>query len=274
MGYDAFTINGMSGNIQSYEAPGKSNVAWCSALSMSDGAANARCSVTGWVGPLSDVPHLVASTGISNGGIDLFIDFRPRADCAYNPTGVYPEPDTREAFAMGGNRKDFAAAFYTDEMVAWRAALCNLEGAVSDLRLATLSPLHFARPTIAHRDDHRPAPQVHTPLTEEQMAAQCASPLYLDLRLPLTDANAAAAAKACEEACATWLGWMQTSTENKRDLPAGAKQTQVYARDTKIKAMLYGVLLGKFTAAYGEAGTGLTAADAGPLDEAYVGGAS
>ena len=72
----------------------------------------------------------------------------------------------------------------------------------------------------------------------------------------------------------TWLNWMQTSTENKRDLPAGAKQTQVYARDTKVKATLYGVLLNKFTAAYGEAGTGLAAADAGPLDEAYVGGAS
>lgn len=60
----------------------------------------------------------------------------------------------------------------------------------------------------------------------------------------------------------------------KRDLPAGAKQTQVYARDTKVKAKLYGVMLGKYTAAYGEAGAGLAAADAGPLDEAYVGGGS
>ena len=159
MGFDAFTINGMSGTIQSFEAPGKSNVAWCSALSMSDGAANARCSVTGWVGPLSDVPHLVASAGISNGGIDLFIDFRPRADCAYNPTGVYPEPDTREAFAMGGNRKDFAAAFFTDEMVAWRAALCNLPGAVRRARTAKtiLRPVrhHHGRPLMLRVPFHR-----------------------------------------------------------------------------------------------------------------------
>lgn len=242
MGFDSFNINGMSGSILSFEAPGKSNVAWCSALTMSDGAANARCSITAWCGPLSDVPHLVASAGVSNGGIDLFIDFRPRAECAYNPTGEYEEPDTREKFAMSGNRKDFAAAFFTDEMVAWRDALCAMG--------------------------------IHTPLSAEAMAEQCASPLYLDLRLPLTDDAAAAAAKACEEACMTWLGWMQTSTENKRDLPAGAKQTQVYARDTKVKANLYGVLLSKYTEMYGEEGKGLAAADAGPLDEAYVGGAS
>lgn len=60
----------------------------------------------------------------------------------------------------------------------------------------------------------------------------------------------------------------------KRNLPAGAKQTQVYARDTKVKATLYGTMLSKYLAAYGEEARELAAADAGPLDEAYVGGAS
>lgn len=242
LGYDSFTIGGASGAVKSYEAPGKMNVAWISGLTLSDGDAAARGSITAFVGPLSDVPHLVAACGVSDGGIDLFIDFRPRAECAYDPSGVYEDPATREAFAMGGNRKDFDAAFFTEDAVAWREALCALGE--------------------------------HTPLSAEDMATLSAGPLYLDLRLPLSDASAAAAATACEQAVDRWLGWMETSTENKRDLPAGAKQTAAYARDTKIRANLYGALLGKYSKAYGEAGKGLTAADAGPLDEAYVGGAS
>ena len=242
LGYDAFEIAGAKGGIKSYEAPGKNNVAWCSALTLSDGDALARASITTFVGPLSDVPHLVAACGVSDGGIDLFIDFRPRAEGAYDPSGEYEDPDTREKFAMSGNRKDFAAAFYTEEATAWREALCALGE--------------------------------HTPLSAADMATQSAGPLYLDLRLPLSDDSAAAAAAACEQAVDRWLGWMESSTENKRDLPAGAKQTSAYARDTKIRANLYGTLLDKYTKAFGDAGQDLTAADAGPLDEAYVGGAS
>ena len=59
-----------------------------------------------------------------------------------------------------------------------------------------------------------------------------------------------------------------------RALAAGAKQTGVYARDTKLRANAYGELLERYTALYGDAGKELAAADAGPLDEAYVGGAS
>ena len=86
--------------------------------------------------------------------------------------------------------------------------------------------------------------------------------------------------RAADVRCLAPLWWHhaplspQTSTEMKRDLPAGAKQTQVYARDTKVKANSYGALLKKYTASFGEMGKGLAAADAGPLDEAYVGGGS
>ena len=51
---------------------------------------------------------------------------------------------------------------------------------------------------------------------------------------PLTEDAATAAAEACEAAVARWLDWMQNATEMKRDLPAGAKQTQTYTRDTKL----------------------------------------
>ena len=69
----------------------------------------------------------------------------------------------REAFAEGGNRKDFAAAFYTDEVAALLAPLYALGG--------TAAP----------------------PLSKELTAALSAGPLLVDLKLPLSDASAEAA---------------------------------------------------------------------------------
>ena len=57
-------------------------------------------------------------------------------------------------------------------------------------------------------------------------------------------------------------------------LPRGARQTKVYDRDTKVRQAAYGGLLAKYTSRFGDDGKGLAAADAGPMDEAYVGGAS
>ncbi len=68
---------------------------------------------------------------------------------------------------------------------------------------------------------------------------------------------------------------MGSAEENKRGLPAGMRQTATYTRDTKVRANHFGFLLGKYTALYGDAdGKALAEADAGPLDEAYVGGGS
>ena len=106
------------------------------------------------------------------------------------------------------------------------------------------------------------------PLSEEQMSSLSASPLRIDLKLPATDANAAAAAAACEAAVERWLGWMEGAAEMKRELGAGAKQTQVYARDTKLRAVTYGWLLDRYSSEFGDEGKMLTQADAGPLDEA------
>jgi hypothetical protein len=129
VGFDSFTIAGSAGQIVSYEGPGAPNIAWCSGLTM-NGAEVARGSITAFCGPLTDVPHLIATCGVSNGGIDLYIDWRPRAESGYDPDiatlADYPDPTTREAFSEGGNRKDFAAAFYTDEVAAWRDSLMAL----------------------------------------------------------------------------------------------------------------------------------------------------
>ena len=155
----------------------------------------------------------------------------------------YPDPETREAFTESGERKDYAGAYYTEDAFAWRAALMELGE--------------------------------NTPLSaERRWRAPRPGPLYLDLKLPATEEAAAAAAAACEAAIERWTGWMSGSTENGRDLPAGARQTKVYDRDTKVRQAAYGGLLAKYTARFGDDGKGLAAADAGPMDEAYVGGAS
>jgi len=68
---------------------------------------------------------------------------------------------------------------------------------------------------------------------------------------------------------------MLTAEENKRGLPAGMRQTATYTRDTKVRQQHFGFLLGKYSSIFGaQEGKDLTAADAGPLDEAYVGGGS
>jgi hypothetical protein len=248
LGFDVFTMAGASGTIHAYEGPGAPNVAWCSGLQMK-GADVARGSITAFCGPLTDVPHLVAMCGVSDGGIDVYIDFRPRADGAYDPACAslddYPAPETREAFAEGGNRKDFAAAFFTAEAEAAAAALLGLPGASA------------------------------APISKEQVATISGGPLLVDVRLPLDDASAAAAASACTAACERWLEWMVSAEDNGRGLPAGMRQTATYTRDTKVRQQHFGFLLSKYTPLFGaDEGKALTAADAGPLDEAYVGGGS
>ena len=81
LGFDSFSLAGSTGSVRSYEGSGAPNVAWCSGLVL-DGA---RASISAFCGPLTDVPHLIASASVSDGGIDLYIDWRPRADAAYDP---------------------------------------------------------------------------------------------------------------------------------------------------------------------------------------------
>jgi len=250
MGFASFSMAGATGKVESFDGPGAPNVAWCSGLQLC-GTDAARASVAAFCGPLSDVPHLIASCGISGepSMIDIYIDWRPRAEAAYdaefgNDVGAYPSPETREAFAEGGNRKDFAAAFFTPDAEAWRSEL---------LALGSEGPK----------------------LTKEEQSTISAGPLIVDMRLPLTEESATAAAGACEQAVDRWMTWMTSVEEMKRELPAGMRQTATYTRDTKVRANHFGFLLNVYKEYYGDAdGTALAKADAGPLDEAYVGGGS
>jgi len=238
-GFDSFTIGDAQGTLQAFEAAGKDNVAWCSSLNIA-GSSQCLSSLTLWCGPLADVPHLCARTSVTDSSVDLFVDFRPRAYGAYEtkgPDGGYGEPETREWFTWKGVRDENAERFFTPEAEAWAASI---------------------------RSRGSPKP----PATGDD--ALYRGPLTIDVSLPAGDESVALAAKACEEAASMWLGWMDTT----EPLPAGMRVTSTYAYDTKMRAQMFGVMVGYYSALYGDQGRALAAADAGPLDEAYVGGAS
>eukprot|EP00285_Hemiselmis_virescens_P012184 CAMPEP_0173379222 /NCGR_PEP_ID=MMETSP1356-20130122/2261_1 /TAXON_ID=77927 ORGANISM="Hemiselmis virescens, Strain PCC157" /NCGR_SAMPLE_ID=MMETSP1356 /ASSEMBLY_ACC=CAM_ASM_000847 /LENGTH=336 /DNA_ID=CAMNT_0014332527 /DNA_START=21 /DNA_END=1031 /DNA_ORIENTATION=+ len=239
MGFGSFTIGDGQGTLQAYEAPGANNVAWCSSLNIA-GPSKAISSLTMWCGPIAEVPHLCARTVVTDNSVDLFIDFRPRAYGAYEtvqPDGGYGEPATREWFTHKAVRDTNTELFFTPPVVDWAAAI---------------------------RAKGTPKP----PATGDDLLYR--GPLAIDVSFPADDASVAMCAAACAEAAAMWDGWMATTPP----LPAGMKVTSTYAYDTKMRAQMFGVLVGFYTALFGDQGRSLAAADAGPLDEAYVGGAS
>ena len=169
---DEFT-GGLGGlgslEILSYEGPGAPNVAWCSGLTLSGGAVS-RGGVTAFCGPLTDVPHLVVSCGVSDGGVDLTRlppARRGRIRPVVREPRRLPRADDAQGLRRGSNRKDFASAFYTEEVAAEVDAIFAMDGC-----------------------------QVAAPLSKEMTSAISAGPLLIDVRLPLTDASAAAAANA------------------------------------------------------------------------------
>jgi hypothetical protein len=239
LGFGSFSIGGGSGTITAYEAPGKANVAWCSALNIA-GPALSMSSLTIWCGPLMDVPHLVARTVVTDSSCDLYIDFRPRAYAAYETRqddGGYGEPTSREWFGFKAARDQFEQNFFTPDVASW---------------------------TDAIRNQGTPKPKA----TGDDLLYR--GPLAIDISLPANDASVALCAKACAQAADVWMKWMGTT----EPLPAGMKVTSTYAYDTKLRAQTFGVVAGVYSSLFGNQGRNLAAADAGPLDEAYVGGAS
>ena len=145
------------------------------------GAGQSLSALTCWNTPVVEVPHFFSSVGASESGIELTIDFRPRADAGYDtalPDGSFPEPTDRNMFMQGSLRKDLAAAYFTPEAEAWCAGMKAAAG-----------------PTVRQRS----------------VPPGCAGPLLLELSFPLDDASLAAATAACDSAAGLWLGWMGAS---------------------------------------------------------------
>lgn len=109
-----------------------------------------------------------------------------------------------------------------------------------------------------------------TTLPQEEFLTR--GPHCLHVSMPLNNNNIAVIEKARAQAANYWLSWVQDDSHNHR--PGAPVNTQ-YVYDTKFKINAYGALLPVYTRLFGEAdGAKLTAAESGPLDEAYVGGGS
>jgi len=238
------TIGGNSATVDARDAPGPSNIAWCSALSV-ESKIN---SLTIFNGPLTDVPHLVSRCAIVGDDVLQFtLDFRPRAYGAYEmkrEDGTYPGPDElgRKSFEYSGARMGFDKFGNDDITTFLSSAVASFEGAV----------------------DHDPNPSELDLLTR--------GPLYTCKTMPLTDSNVAAVVAAREKCVDYWLSWV-LDDEN-RHRPGAPVNTQ-YVYDTKYKQNAFGSLFDEYAQLFGaEDGKSLAVGESGPLDEGYVGGGS
>ena len=78
------------------ESVRRSDCSWASSLSIR-GSEYGLSTLTLWNAPVIEVPHFFSSVGVSDGGIDVHFDFRPRLDAGYDqalPDGSYAEPTT------------------------------------------------------------------------------------------------------------------------------------------------------------------------------------
>ena len=164
------SFNNNPATLDARDAPGNSNIAWLSSLNI----ANTLSSLTIFNGPLTDVPHLMSRCIVNpDNTLTFALDFRPRAYGAYemkDAAGNYPGPETlgREAFTYSGNRKDFETKFGTPE--------------VEQFMQATASALQG------------------TPIPASELDLLIQGPLFLHVKVPLTDANLSTIVNAREKA--------------------------------------------------------------------------
>lgn len=240
---DNYGIGGQLTTLDGRDAPGRSNVAWLAAVNV----ANKMSSLTIFNGPLTDVPHLLSRCIVNDDNTMSFaLDFRPRAYGAYemkDAAGNYPGPETlgRDAFTYSGNRKDYEGKFATPEVEAFlQSTAASFQGGAIDMQMNEFEKL-------------------------------TAGPLQLKVNMPLNDNNVAAVIQAREKAADYWLTWALEDTHEHRP---GAPVNSQYVYDAKFRQNAYSGLLPVYTAAFGQDGAALSAAESGPLDEAYVGGGS
>jgi hypothetical protein len=239
---------GISGaQVKGYDAPGSDgNVAWMASVYVP----NKLSSLTIFNGPLTNVPHLVSKCCVVDDGklMSFTLDFRPRAYGAYekrDANGNYPGPEElgRVAFEYSGNRMEYETKFGTAEVANWlQSTVSTLDGAVPNDRQ----------------------------LSEEDVLTR--GPLIVDVLLPITESNVVTVASARAQAAKYWLSW---ATSRAYDHRPGAPINSQYVYDTKYKQNSYGSLLKFYSKVFGpEDGLRIASTESGPLDEAYVGGAS
>jgi len=243
-GCERIEAAGVRGSVRSFEAP-LAKLAWCSSLSLQapDGCF-ATFGLQAWNAPTTDVPHLHVQAGVSDGGIDLSIDFRPRLNAGYERAGAdgaFADPQSREEFSQAGLREAYATAFFDEGAALWRAAVCATEGA------------ELVRVDGADVQGRRQFGGT---------AGVSYGPLRIELRLPLTRAAAAAAAAAVESSAQRWLGWMRAAGE-----ASWMANRMMYDRDNQVRHAVYRADAGRLQARWGAAlGLRVAAAYAGRHD--------
>ena len=180
------------GDVVDSKAP-KGEVTWCSSLS-----SDSTFSLTAWNSPQVFVPHLYWCVECTDASLKLSMDFRPRATAGYETIledGTYPEPTTREMFALGSTRTELAELYFTPENLEWHAGLMASAGAT------------------------RPTPSA------------VSGPLFLDVTMPMSEAAVDLACAACEGATERWLSWMAAAEklDQRRIMTVFAHDTKVRA---------------------------------------------
>ena len=211
----------------------KGEVTWLSAVEANDGS---FYSLTSWNSPQVQVPHLYWACGLVDGGssLSLVVDFRPRAAAGYEtalPDGSYPEPDSREAFALKGVRTEFADMYFTDGVTSLIASLKETAGAAAS----------------------------STPSVPKAAAGPC----LLDVTIPIGDDSAIdAACRACEGAVDAYLEWMASAEKLGQ-----VKTMNIFAHDSKVRGLCLQSSITLMESRFGGThGKMVAMADAGPLD--------
>eukprot|EP00980_Cylindrotheca_fusiformis_P000147 scaffold24_cov128-Cylindrotheca_fusiformis.AAC.20 len=241
-------VEGSVTTIDARDAAGPANVAWLAGVCVE----SKMSSLTIFNGPLTDVPHLVSRCtvlGDDNNKLHFKLDFRPRCYGAYEmkrDDGSYPGPEEfgRKSFEYSGARKEFETKFGNDQVQEFiKSTLASFDGA------ETYDP---------------------EPINELDLLTR--GPLFTSVIMPNTDANVAAVVAAREKAADFWLAW---ALDNQHEHRPGAPVNTQYVYDTKFKQNAYGALLAEYQTVFGaEDGKKVAVGESGPLDEAYVGGAS
>ena len=160
--------------------------------------------------------------------------------CRRSSIPCYPCTSPRSStsqFSQGSLRKEFNEAYFTPEAQAWASSVRMTSGA-------------------------------SVPTSPLRLPPACSGPLFIELRLPLTDAAVATASDACTAAAALWLGWLaEATTQDQR------KTMTTFAYDTKVRALALSATADLLVRKFGATAAPLAAEDAGPVDRGDRGSA-
>mmetsp|Transcript_75 Transcript_75/g.104 ORF Transcript_75/g.104 Transcript_75/m.104 type:complete len:323 (-) Transcript_75:50-1018(-) len=237
------TISGQSpSTLDARDAPGPANIAWLAAACVP----NKLSSLSIFVGPLTDVPHLLSRCTVDegSGSMTLTLDCRPRAYGAYELPEAERGPDKlgRDSFTYKANRAEYESQYMTEEFQS------IISSSIASLENAQMLPVDGSE---------------YESLTR--------GPFMTKVRMSLTDRNVDIVAALREEVASRWLVW---ATEGGHDHRPGAPVNSQYVYDSKYRQNAYLAMLQDYNEVFGADGPKMSAAESGPLDEAYVGGGS